>query len=335
MWIEVLKAGLFATVQDAGRFGYQQHGVVVGGAADLAAARTANILVGNAESMALLELTWAGAELRAEGDMAVAVCGGDMEPRLDGKPMAMWRPVLMTSGSVLSFARRRSGYRTYVAVAGGIDVPLVMGSRSTYVRAGIGGFQGRALMAGDRLGVLPVEVDSLGARLSSALQIGALSGSWHAGHFAAVSDDVTVVRAMAGTHFDRLTEASQGTLLESSFRVGVQSDRMGCRLEGEALRLADGTELLSEAVAAGTVQLPPGGKPIVLLADRQTTGGYARILQVASVDIPVFAQLMPGDDVRFELIGHREAEELLLSSERDMRLLKAAVGLKVRQSLKR
>lgn len=330
MSIIVNKPGLFATVQDSGRFGYQRHGVVVGGAADLAAARTANILVGNEESAALLELTWTGAELQTERDCVAAVCGGDMETRLDGNHCPMWRPFLFRAGSIITLPKRRSGYRTYIAIAGGIDVPLVMDSRSTYVRAGIGGFQGRALMGGDRLSVMPLEAGTAGALLKEKLISDAMPGNWNAGHFAAVSREVTIVRAMEGSHFSMLTEASRELIQETVFTVGVQSDRMGCRLEGGGLELKAGGELLSEAVAAGTVQLPRGGKPIVLLADRQTTGGYARILAVATVDIPVFAQLMPGEKLRFELISQREAEELLLESERDFRLLKAAVKLKIR-----
>ncbi len=331
MSILIIKPGLFATVQDSGRFGYQRHGVVVGGSADPAAARAANILVGNDENMALLELTWAGAELEAERDYVVAICGGNMEPLLDGEVCPMWRPFLMRAGSRLLFRKAISGYRSYVAIAGGIDVPLVLDSRSTYARAGIGGFQGRALMAGDRLRALPLDEGTRGERLMAQLHSGGFATTWHAGHFAAVSRDITVVRAMEGAHFGMLKEASRRLLLDSVFRVGVQSDRMGCRLEGERLELDGSQELLSEAVTAGTVQLPSGGKPIVLLADRQTTGGYARILSVATVDIPVFAQLMPGAKLRFVLISHREAEELLLESERDFNLLKAAVGLKIRE----
>ncbi|MHA7967450.1 5-oxoprolinase subunit C family protein [Paenibacillus sp. CAU 1782] len=332
MSILVIKPGLFATVQDSGRFGYQRHGVVVGGAADPAAARAANILVGNHENMALLELTWTGAELQAERDYVAAICGGDMDPHLDGQACPMWRPFLLRAGSRLVFRKRISGYRSYVAIAGGIDVPLVMDSRSTYARAGVGGFQGRALMEGDRLEALPLPVGSPGARLQAQLHSGGLATTWHAGHFAAVSRDITVVRAMEGSHFGMLKQESRRLLTDSVFRVDVQSDRMGCRLEGESLELDSRQELLSEAVTAGTVQLPSGGKPIVLLADRQTTGGYARILSVATVDIPVFAQLMPGAKLRFELISHRDAEELLLESERDFKLLRAAVGLKIKES---
>ncbi|MDQ6422556.1 biotin-dependent carboxyltransferase family protein [Paenibacillus sp. LHD-117] len=330
MTITVLKPGLQATVQDMGRFGYQKQGVVVGGAMDVSAARAANVLVGNGEAEAVLELTWTGAQLRMEKEAIIAVCGADLMPEVDGEPVPMWRPVLVRAGAVLAFRGCRSGFRSYIALAGGIDLPPVMGSRSTYLRAGLGGYRGRMLQAGDKLEAKPFASGSLNGRLTAALLERRAPGGWHAEHFAIAERETAVVRAFPGAHYGRLTEEGKRMLFGGSFRIGHQSDRMGCRLEGERVAIRQEGELLSEAVSAGTIQLPPNGSPIVLLADRQTTGGYPRIAHVASVDIPMFAQLKPGAEVRFELITHREAESLLLASEKDFHMLRTAVALKFR-----
>ncbi|MHA6482717.1 5-oxoprolinase subunit C family protein [Paenibacillus sp. strain BS8-2] len=328
--ITILKPGLQATVQDMGRHGYQNQGVVVGGAMDGSAARTSNTLVGNDEGEAVLELTWTGAQLRMDKDAVIAICGADLMPELNGEPIPMWRPVLAQAGDVIALRGCRSGFRAYIAIAGGLDIPVVMGSRSTYVRAGIGGYQGRMLQAGDQLGLKPIIAGSTAERLTAAIRKGTESGGWHAEHFAIAERDIAIVRAFPGAHYDRLTESGRRELFGGTFTIGHQSDRMGCRLEGQQVESRDEGELLSEAVSLGTIQLPPGGQPIVLLADRQTTGGYPRIAHVATVDIPMFAQLRPGAEVRFELITNAEAERLLLASERDYHLLRTAVALKFR-----
>ncbi|RCW51870.1 biotin-dependent carboxyltransferase family protein [Paenibacillus prosopidis] len=330
--IKVLRPGLLTTVQDLGRYGFQKYGVVAGGVMDTGAARTANWLVGNADREAVLEITLTGTELVIESEMVIAVCGGDMSVTIDGQAMPLWRPVLIRAGAVVKFSAYRSGCRSYLAAAGGFDVPEVMGSRSTYLRGSIGGFEGRAMKAGD---VLAVKQPSLlSARIHAALSAGFEGGfsasNWHASHFA-IAENLAepIIRAIPGTHFDLFTPGSQEDLFNQTFRIGVQSDRMGCRLEGtQKLQLSSPAEMLSEAVANGTVQVPPDGNPIVLLADRQTTGGYPRIAQVATVDIPVFAQLKPGDRFRFEAVTQQEAERLYLDGERDMQLLKAAISYK-------
>lgn len=325
----VRKPGLLATVQDLGRYGHQKYGVSASGAMDPAAARTANLLVGNDGNAAVLELTLAGAELAAEEDALIAICGGDMAPHADGSPVPQWRPVPLRQGSVLRFAARKSGCRVYVAAAGGFGVPLELGSASTYIRAGIGGLEGRALRAGDRLPVQPAKPGSLAAQMLAHFRTGAPAPNWHAEHFVVShAGGAAAVRAIAGPDAGALTAESRAALFGEPFRLSVHSDRMGCWLEGPALELAAPREPLSEAVALGTVQLPPGGRPIVLLADRQTTGGYPKIAYVATVDIPVLAQLAPGDPIQFEEIGLEEAERLLLEAERDMAQLETALRLK-------
>ncbi|MGO4548151.1 biotin-dependent carboxyltransferase family protein [Paenibacillus sp. 2TAB23] len=336
MSLSILRPGLLTTVQDLGRHGYQKYGVLTGGAMDTGAARAANLLVGNEEQEALLELTLSGAELLTDGEMLLAICGADMTVTANGERLPLWRPVLVRSGVVIKFGACLSGCRSYLAVAGGLDVPVIMGSRSTYVRGGIGGYEGRALKSGDVLNVKPAGLlsERMKSQLSGEIAESFAAPLWHASHFAiAASLADPIIRAMPGTHYGRFTEDSQKALFGQTYQIAAQFDRMGYRLEGtQKLALASPQELLSEAVANGTVQLPADGNPIVLLADRQTTGGYPRIAQVASVDIPVFAQLKPGDRFRFEVITQQDAERLYLYSERDMRMLKAAISLKVNAS---
>ncbi|WP_168120319.1 biotin-dependent carboxyltransferase family protein [Paenibacillus sp. HB172176] len=330
MTLTIIKAGMQTTVQDCGRAGYQQYGVVVSGAMDGVAARVGNMLVGNSQGEAVLELTLSGTVLRAEDRLLLAVCGADMAPTANGRELPLWRPVLVEQGTVIAFPVVRSGCRAYIAIAGGFDLPEIMDSRSTYLRGGFGGFEGRALKAGDRLQAKPVNPDSLSGRMLRSFQYGSRFPQWHATHFAVADRGVAaVVRVMAGAHFDRLTGRSKEQLFQSVFRIHVNSDRMGYRLTGEApLELQHQEELLSEAVANGTIQLPADGNPIVLLADRQTTGGYPRIAQVSTVDLPVFAQLKPGDSVRFVRISYEEAEKRLIESEQDMSVLQSAIALK-------
>jgi len=334
MSIHVVRPGLLATIQDLGRFGYQKYGVLPGGAMDAGAARVANILVGNEGHEAVLEVTLSGMELLIEKDMLLTVCGADMSVTAAGKSLPLWRPVLIRAGVSLKFGACRSGCRSYVAVAGGFDVPMVMGSRSTYLRGGIGGYEGRALRKGDRLFANPPSL--LSERIHHFLSSHSNSNSswndsyavptWHASHFAiAASLEHPIIRVMIGSHFELFTEASQTDLFSQTYQITAQSDRMGYRLSGERkLELAAPDELLSEAVVNGTVQVPPDGNPIVLLADRQTTGGYPRIAQVASVDISVFAQLKPGDRFRFEAISLLQAEQLFLENDRDVRMIEAS-----------
>ncbi|WP_138755855.1 biotin-dependent carboxyltransferase family protein [Paenibacillus sinopodophylli] len=335
MSITVVRPGLLTTIQDHGRLGYQKYGVLQSGSMDTGAARAANLLVGNEEHEALLEVTFDGAEWLIGEDMLLSVCGAAMTITVDGEPLPLWRPVLVRAGAAFKFEACLSGCRAYVAVAGGLDVPIVMGSRSTYLRGAVGGYEGRALKSGDVLSARPPQL--LSKRILSLLQGQRdkrfSAPLWHAGHFAIASNMVdSIVRVMPGSHFGLLEIESRKAFFHQTYSISMQSDRMGCRLEGtEKLILIPHNELLSEPVAHGTVQLPANGNPIVLLADRQTTGGYPRIAQVAAVDIPIFAQLKPGDRFRFEAITHKDAEQLYMNSEQDIQMLKTAIALRVNE----
>jgi antagonist of KipI len=327
--IRVVTGGLQTTIQDLGRVGYQRLGIPVGGAMDRAAMRVANLLVGNEDSAAVLEASLIGPALTFERDALVAIAGADLEPTVDGCAVPSWRAIWASAGSTLRFGRPAVGCRAYIAVAGGIEAPRVFGSRSTYLRAKFGGLEGRALKPGD---VLDVGTPCPRAqRIASSLRSdggGPSIARWTLSTSVRprYGDDV-VVRLIGGAHLGMLTAPSRDALAGATFRVSSSSDRMGYRLEGATLALRQPVELLSEGVTFGTVQLPPGGAPIVLMADAQTTGGYPRIGEVASVDLPLIAQLKPGDRLRFRLVSLEDAQALYLAREADFAQARAAIAL--------
>ncbi|HEX8455613.1 MAG TPA: biotin-dependent carboxyltransferase family protein [Longimicrobium sp.] len=328
--IEVLRAGLLTTVQDLGRTGFQDQGVPVGGAADPVALRIANLLVGNAQGAAGLEMTLAGPRLRFARTALIALGGAGMTADLDGVPIPFWRPVRVRAGETLGVRGARTGCRAYLACAGGIAVPPVLGSRATYLPSAFGGFEGRALRTGDRLPIGKASAQSAAVRTAIERE-GRRNGvaSWRVAPSA-----LPAYRAepelllIPGSHTDALTESSRARLFSERFRVSQHSDRMGCRLEGPALVLSAPIELTSEGVAPGTVQLPPGGSPIVLMADGGTTGGYPRIGHVATVHLPLLAQLRPGDHLRFRMTTLEEAHRLLRARELALTLLADALRLR-------
>ena len=327
--MRVATGGLQTTVQDLGRPASQRQGVPAGGAMDRIALRVGNILVGNGEGAAALETTLIGPTLSFDHPALVAITGADPAATVDHAPLAAWHPALVQAGATLRFGPPARGCRAYVAVAGGFDVPMVFGSRSTYLRAEFGGLDGRALRAGD---VLPLGAPSvLSRQIAESLPDGGAvtTARWGIGpsvlpRYAA---DV-LVRLVPGAHTNALSESSRDRLFSTQFRISASSDRMGYRLDGPALSLGNRIEMLSEAVAFGTVQLPPGGAPIILMADRQTTGGYPRIGEVASVDLPLVAQLRPGDHVRFRPVSLQDAQRLYLALEQELAQARLAIALR-------
>jgi biotin-dependent carboxylase-like uncharacterized protein len=306
--LEVLEPGLLTTVQDLGRPGYQRYGVPVAGAADERALRAANYLAGNDPGAAGLECTIGGPSLAALRTMVVAVTGGDLAAVVERSdlgrvPVPPWSSVLLRPGNVLRFEGRRAGARAYIAFAGGIDVPLVLESRSTYLTAGFGGVEGRALAAGDRLGLLDSRTSAPPGR------------KWPRPDSSVPSSEV-VIQLVLGPQEDYFTERGLSALTRSSYRVANASDRMGLRFEGEALE-QQAREFVSDGIMLGGIQVPPNGLPILMLADRATMGGYPKIATAARADLPRLAQLFPGDRVRFQVISRQEARALYLSQCRE------------------
>lgn len=315
--LTIHKSGMQTTVQDLGRTGFQKYGVVAAGAMDPYALRMANLLVGNEENAAALEITLMGPSIHFEEAHVISICGGDLTPQLDGKAVKSWRAITAAKGQTLTFGKPRSGSRCYMAVAGGIDVPAVMGSRSTYIRAGLGGYQGRALESGDQLAI---------GEASAAQQSTAQNRSWFVPSPSYSPNPV--IRVTKGRQFELFSEQSQKYFLSETFSVNPQSDRMGYRLDGPRLALAEAQEMISEAVVFGSIQVPADGNPIILMADRQTAGGYPKIAEVITVDLPLISQLKPGGHLRFTEISIEEAQRLLKLQEKTINCLKRAIKYK-------
>lgn len=297
--IEVLAPGLLTTVQDTrGRLAWARFGVAEGGALDIPAAAAANRLCGNAPDAALLEITFAGPVLRFQRMAVIGLAGADLGALLDGREIAAGASYLVRRGSLLAFGERRRGTRVYLAIAGGLDVPAVLGSRSTDCAGGFGGLAGRALRAGDSLAAFEVSDSArrAGARLADpAVQQG-------------------VVRILPGPHADRFVAGALERLCGQPWRIGALADRMGYRLEGQPLRHRRGADVPSLGLPAGAIQVPGDGLPIVLLADHQPTGGYTVLACVIQADLPILAQCAPGDTVRFALTSYDEARAALAAA---------------------
>lgn len=297
--LEILEPGLMTTVQDRGRYGYQRFGVPVSGALDWFAMRAANTLVGNGSDAAGLEMTVLGPRVRFLAPTWIALAGADLAPAIDGEPAPMWEAVSVDADSILTFQGARDGIRCYLAAAGGIDVPVVMGSRSTYVKGAIGGAEGRPLQAGDVVSTfLPGSENEMPGRgLREDLR-----PSYGHDHR---------VRVVLGPQDEAFTDEGRNTFLTSQYAVAIQSDRIGYRLEGPAIEHRAGADIVSDGTPRGAVQVPGDGQPIVLLADRGTTGGYAKIATVISADIDKLAQAMPKDTLSFEAVTIEEAQRIL------------------------
>lgn len=305
MSITVIKPGLLSSFQDLGRFGHQHLGVPVGGAMDSRAHRLANLLAGNAEDEATLEVTLTGPVLHFDSPGCIAISGAQLSPTLNKTPIPNNRPIIVRAGDVLAFGPRVSGMRAYIAWNGGIELPTVLGSRSTYLRGGFGGFQGRALKPGD---VLHLRRPPDSSRLDELEQ-----ELWKIKvYLPAILGLVprAAIRVIRGAHTSMFTDTSIADFFSSDYRINSQSERMGYRLEGARLSLNSTTQLLSEATSFGSIQVPQDGNPIILMADRQTTGGYAKIAHTATVDLPVIAQSMPGETLRFTEVTLVQAQQL-------------------------
>ncbi len=288
--------GLSTTVQDLGRPNAITAGVPPGGAMDRFAHAAANLLVGNDVGHATLECTLSGPYLAAEQVCLIAITGADLDPHVNGKPVAMWTSVFLGQGDRLAFGRRRSGARAYIALAGGIDGARWLGSLSTNLMAARGGMRGRTLKAGD---VIAVAGES---------RKPAISGRTLPEHLRPDYGNHTL-HAISGPHARRLDAEGRHQLFGASFKVTKDADRMGYRLEGPRLDTS-GDELLSFGLAAGAVQVPNGGQPILLMADHQTSGGYPVVATVVSATLPIAAQLLPGDELRFAEITLEEARQM-------------------------
>jgi antagonist of KipI len=359
----IVKPGFQTTVQDLGRTGYMKYGVTRSGVLDPFAHRIANALVGNRAEAATLEMTLIGSTIIFDQPTLIAICGGDLSPAIDRAPVPMWTPLYVPAQARLTFGECKSGFRAYLAIAGGIDVPFVMGSRATYLRGKIGGFAGRMLQAHDELYAgepsdvahriinvagdklehmqgadIRMERSSAGDRAEEAASQGAkyLALPWApTAWFVTPYLYRSQIRIMPHRETHLFTSEAQQHLFFQPFVVSTQSDRMGYRLEAAAtLEIEYGTQqLLSEPVVQGTIQVPPSGQPIILMADHQTTGGYPRIGQVAAVDLAALSQVRPGERIRFAPITLADAEHMMKQAKVELERLTAAIRMKIEQWL--
>lgn len=324
MKVLVRSAGFLTSVQDLGRTGFRQSGVPVGGALDSHALRVANALVGNNDSAAGLEVNLGKLRLRFEDGRVVAWCGGSFAVRINDEDLPPGHAGRVGKDDELLMVAPDAGARAWLAISGGIDVPFVLGSRSTDLRGNFGGHEGRNLRDGD---VLALGRGDLGIaswkdeRISQWSAPATWAARTHRDHF---------LRIVRGAHWERFTPEAQDFLVANTFTVTPDSDRMGARLDGPELTRIDPADLLSEAVAPGTLQVPPDGKPILLLGDCQTIGGYPRIAHVITVDLSIAAQLWPGEAVRFHEVSLAEAQGLLREREEDFARFRVGLSLHVR-----
>ena len=332
MSLELLSAGTQTTIQDSGRLGWREIGVSLAGAADAFSLALANAVLGNAESAAALELTWSGANLRAHASLVLALGGAGIHARVQANPVPLWRPLALRAGAVLSLGAITQGARCYVCVAGGLAGRRTLGSLGTDLVAGLGGLEGRALRAGDRIGIEAGASPHgpLLERAQAAPEGFALSDAWLAPPPHLPMPRIVVLRCLPGTHEVALDSASRTHLLEAEWEVGSECSRMGLKLTGPVLG-HDAGELVSEPIAIGTVQLPPNGQPIVLGVEAQTVGGYPRIAHVIRADWPRIGQLRPGNRVRFVFVTQSEARSAWLEQVHWLARVREAVAQRNRR----
>ncbi|MBF9236239.1 biotin-dependent carboxyltransferase family protein [Hymenobacter sp. BT683] len=333
MSLSIRRPGLLTTVQDLGRHGYQKDGILVSGAMDATALRVANLLVGNEEHAAGLEISLMGPGVRFETDHLIALTGANLSPTLNGQPVGLHRPVWVSAGTELAFGAPVAGSRAYLAVAGGFALAPVLGSQATYLRAGFGGLHGRALQARDLIpGAAPT---ALGRKLMQLLASNESGTAWQSARWMPEPalrpspPASPVIRAIRGPEYGQFSTQSQLDFWQQPFSVTTEADRMGYRLQGPDLIRQTTAEMLSTAVTFGTVQVPASGQPIALMADHQTTGGYPRLAQVITVDFSTLAQLRPGQSIQFKEVSLAEAQALYLAQERRLRALKRAIEFKM------
>ena len=316
----VQRAGFLTSVQDLGHTGFRQFGVSTSGALDSFALRVANLLVGNNEGAAGLEITLGGLQLQFQDNRSVAWCGGDFDVQIGPDVLPAGHVAHLRAGDELKIGRAQTGCRCWLAIVGGIDVPLVLGSRSTDLRANFGGFEGRALRDGDQI--------SLGRAPQSQTAATVRISSWAGPHdWVSPGKRYPALRFVRGVDWNRFNDAAIQRFTEQKFMVSADSDRMGVRLDGPELKRDDEGDLISEAVAPGTIQVPPSGKPILLLGDCQTIGGYPKMAHVITVDLGVATQLRAADGVRFLEVSLEDADRLLMERERDLERFRVGLSL--------
>lgn len=313
MGMKILSGGFMTTIQDMGRYGYQETGMSVSGVMDTRSTALANILVGNDENEAVLEITMMGPMIEFTEDNIIALTGGDLGAKINGTAMPRYQAVSVKKGQTLSFGGMFGGSRAFLAVAGGLDVPVVMGSKSTNLKSKIGGLEGRKLGTGDEIAFAAPKTWLPNMELRK-LPIPDFTAKSH------------VLRVLMGPQDDAFTPAGIQTFLNSTYTISNEYDRMGCRMQGDVIEHKNGGDIITDGISFGAVQVPSHGNPIVMMADHQTTGGYTKIANVISVDLPILAQCMPGCKIQFQAVTIEEAQELYCAEKKGFAELKEHFG---------
>ena len=311
--MKILKPGMYTTIQDMGRYNYQKSGMSVAGGMDQFSLRVANILVGNQDSEACLEATLMGPQIEFQGDALIAITGANLVPMINNVAVDMWCGVKVSEGDVLSFGTAKDGCRSYIAIESGIDVPEVMGSKSTYVKGKVGGFQGRVLKKDDEINIGNAAKSNFKGILSLPTE------------FIPTYIKDNTVRVVMGPQDDYFTKEGINTFLNCSYEVTNEADRMGYRLAGNKISHSEGADIISDGITMGSVQVPGHGSPIIMMADRQTTGGYTKIATVITPDINIVGQLKPGDSIRFKSIDIAKAHKIYKEYMKDFDLIRESV----------
>lgn len=299
--IKIINPGLLSSIQDAGRYGYQQYGMPVAGAMDTDSLQLANWCLGNHPNEACIESTILGASIEFLFDTYIAICGAEVQARINDEFVEMNRSLQIKAGDKLEMGIAQSGCRIYLAIAGGFNIPDLMNSKSTYLRGKFGGYKGKALAAGDEL-----EINETNQTVSRTLPEELIPNY----------TNLTEIRVTAGAEVKRFTQAGIKTFLCSTYTVSPQSDRMGYRLSGEKIEHASGADIISSGIGTGAIQVPGHGEPIIMMADHQTVGGYTKIANVIAADLPLLGQMKPGDKIKFKEVSLEKAQDILIEKHR-------------------
>ena len=327
MSFRIIKAGIQDTVQDLGRYGYQQSGINPGGVMDKFSAQVANMLAGNDNNKAVIELYFPASVFMFNEPVLIALSGGDFSASINGEKIPSLHPVLVNKNAILQFHKTVNGARAYLAVHGGIDVPEWLGSRSTHLKAGCGGYNGRALQKYDEV---TFSVSNIFSSLLGEKEFSVLPWQTDDNWGDITKEEILI---LPGNEWDRLTESSKENFSMTSFLITNQSDRMGYRLNNIPLHTITREEIVSSAVNFGTVQLLPDGKLIILMADHQTTGGYPRVSHVISAHHKKLAQMKAGDKIRFRLTNQQTAEKLFIKQQQHLQQLQNACTFRLQEYL--
>jgi antagonist of KipI len=311
MSISIIKPGICSAIQDLGRTGYRSLGIGSSGVMDFFAASVANYLVGNDEKMALIEMHFPAATIVFQSAARISITGADFTAHINDTPVPLYQPLYITDGDVLSFKKNNSGVRAYIAIGGGMIIDHWLGSYSTHVKVAAGGYKGRLLQKDDTIILNAAELTNRNKKFSIAPSV-----------IERIYSRENVIRCIAGPEYHLLNTDSENIFSSASFVISNQSDRMGYRLQGDALSSKTPADLISSAVGFGTIQLLPNGQLIVLMADHQTTGGYPRIAAVITADLPRLAQLPVNTAIQFKLVTLSKAEEILLSMHQTINEIK-------------